>query len=66
MAPTERHDWLSPNAAAEYAGVSVRTVRRWIATGQLPGHRAGRRLIRIKRAELDAMLRPIPSAGPSA
>lgn len=50
-------------AAAEYLGVAPRTIRRWIAAGTLTGYRAGPRLVRVDLAELDAMLRPIPTAG---
>jgi excisionase family DNA binding protein len=49
--------------AAEYARVSTKTVRRWIASGDLAGYRAGKRLIRVDLNELDALLRPIPTAG---
>jgi excisionase family DNA binding protein len=54
---------LSLQAAAEYLGVDERSVRRYIATGQLTGYRVGERLIRVDVADLDAMLRPIPTAG---
>ena len=49
--------------AAEYVGVSTKTVRRWIAAGRVTGYRAGPRLIRVDLNELDAMLRPIPTTG---
>jgi excisionase family DNA binding protein len=49
--------------AAEYAGVTTKTIRRWIAAGNLTGYRVGPRLIRVKASELDAMLLPIPAAG---
>lgn len=54
--------------AAHYAGVHPRTIRRRIAEGQLTGYRMGPRLIRVDLNELDAMLRPIPTAsgGPDA
>lgn len=56
--------WLNQTEAAEYLGVTDRTVRNYIARGLLPGHRVrGSRLVRIDRADLDAMLRPIPTAG---
>ncbi len=45
--------------------VSTRTLRRLIASGDLPGYRLGRRLIRVDLDELDALLRPIPTAGDS-
>jgi len=47
--------------AAEYADVSTKTMRRWIAEGKVPGYRAGR-LIKVDLNELDAALRPIPTA----
>jgi len=49
--------------AAEFAGVNPRTIRRRIADGTLIGYRMGPRLIRIDLNELDALLRPIPTAG---
>lgn len=56
--------WLSQAEAAEYIGVTDRTIRNYIARGDLAGHRVrGSRLIRIDRQELDALLRPIPTAG---
>lgn len=39
------------------------TIRRRIAAGQLTAYRMGPRLIRIDLAELDALLRPISTAG---
>jgi len=52
----------SINAAAEYAAISTKTVRRRIACGDLTGYRVGPRLIRVDLVEVDALLRPIPSA----
>ena len=53
---------LSPNQAAELLGLSVRTIRRRIASGQLPAYRSGRKVIRIKTSDLDSIFRRIPSA----
>lgn len=53
----------SINDAAEYAGVSTRTIRRYIASGRLTGYRIGPRLIKINLAEVDALLSPIPTVG---
>jgi hypothetical protein len=52
---------VSLAVAAEYAGVSTRTLRRCISRG-LTGHRVGRRLIAVDLHELDALTRPIPTA----
>jgi len=60
-AATRRH-LASIADAAEYAAISTKTIRRRIACGDLTGYRVGPRLIRIDLVELDAMLRPIPTA----
>jgi len=57
------HRYASQQMAAEYAGVCVKTIRRWISSGQLTGYRAGPKLIRVDLDELDALLSPIPTAG---
>lgn len=49
--------------AAQYLGVSAKTIRRYIAAGRVTGYRTGPRLIRVDLNELDAMLRPIPTVG---
>ena len=55
----------SISSAAEYLGVADKTIRRMISRGDITGYRAGPRLIRVDRNELDALLRPIPCAHPS-
>jgi excisionase family DNA binding protein len=47
--------------AAEYLGVTDRTIRNYIARGQLRAHRLAGRAVRIDVADLDAMLRQIPT-----
>jgi excisionase family DNA binding protein len=56
---------VSLAAAAAYADVSVRTVRRYIAGGRLTGYRVGPRLIRVDLKELEDLARPIPAAEPA-
>lgn len=46
---------------ARYLGVSPDTLRRRIADGTIPAARLGKKIL-IKRGDLDAALRPIPSA----
>jgi excisionase family DNA binding protein len=45
--------------AADFAGVSTKTIRRWISDGRITGYRMGPRLIRVDLDELAAMLQPI-------
>jgi excisionase family DNA binding protein len=52
--------------AGEYAACSVKTIRRRIADGTLTGYRFGPRALRVDLDELDAALRPIPTAGGGA
>ncbi len=53
---------LTQQQTADQLQVSPRTIRYWIAQGRLPAYRVGAQ-IRIKAADVDAMLRPIPNAG---
>lgn len=50
---------LNRAQAAEYKGVSERTIDRWIRRGILPARRVGTNRIRIRRADLDAVDQPI-------
>lgn len=52
--------------AAEYAHTSTKTVRRRIADGTLTGYRFGPRVLLVDLDELDATLRPIPTASRAA
>lgn len=52
--------------AAERHRCSTKTLRRRIAEGQLTAYRFGPQLIRLDPAEVDALLRPIPTAGSAA
>jgi excisionase family DNA binding protein len=45
--------------AAEYLGVTDRTIRTMIADGRLPAYSLGRRVIRLRQDEIDMALRPI-------
>ncbi|ATG51927.1 excisionase [Brachybacterium vulturis] len=55
--------YVTQSTAAEYLNVTDRTIRNLIARGDLTGYRLGARAIRVDRAELDALLTPIPTAG---
>lgn len=58
----ERRAYVSLAQASEHVGVSERTIRRWIADGRLAGYRVGPRLLRVDRAELEALFSAIPTA----
>jgi excisionase family DNA binding protein len=47
------------SAAAAYADVSTRTLRRYIAQGRLTGYRVGPRLVKVDLSELDQLAHPI-------
>ena len=50
----------SPEAAAEYLGVHVQTVRAWIRSGRLKASRlAGQRALRIRERDLGSILEPV-------
>lgn len=51
-------DLLTKAEAAELLGVSPATISRWLKEGRLPAYRLGPRAVRIRRADLDDLLRP--------
>lgn len=51
-------EYLSPAQVAEQLQVTTVTVRRWIASGELPAAKAGPRKWRIRRADVSQMLTP--------
>ena len=55
MAPSPRR-LVSLTEAAEILAVSVKTVRRYIAAGDLDAIRLGRRTIRVRVESLDRMI----------
>jgi excisionase family DNA binding protein len=54
---------ISLEQAAEIIGCHPRTIRRRIAEGQLTGYRMGLRILRVDQAEVENLLRPIPTGG---
>jgi excisionase family DNA binding protein len=48
--------------AAEYLGVTDRTIRTMIADGRLTAYRNGRRIIRLDLNEIDAAMKPFGGA----
>lgn len=66
MSTANRRQWLTQEEAADYLKITPRTVRRMVSSGQLPAFRLGPRLLRIDLADVDALLRRVPTAGGGA
>ncbi len=58
-APTARRRYVTINDAADYLGVSERTIRQMIADRRLKAYRNGRKIIRLDLNEIDAAMRPM-------
>lgn len=52
--------------AADFLSVTERTVRNYIARGQLTGYRLGARTIRVDVRELETLATPIPTVAGGA
>jgi excisionase family DNA binding protein len=49
---------MSVHDTAKYLNVSPSTVRQMIADGRLKAYRLGDRIVRLRRSEIDAAMRP--------
>lgn len=63
MTITSDHDLLTVTEAADHLRVTTRFIRMLIADGRLPAMRLGRRAIRLRRDDVDDLLRPIQQEG---
>ena len=63
QAVENRHMKLSE--AADWYGVSERTLRRRIAEGKLPAYRVGPRSIRVRAEDVAALATRIPTTDPT-
>ena len=50
--------------AATYLDVDPKTIRRLIASGELRAYRLGSKVLKVKLADLDGVLTPVPTAVP--
>ncbi|MGX5692487.1 helix-turn-helix transcriptional regulator [Dermacoccus abyssi] len=57
-----RREFESLADAAERTGLSIRTLRRRIAAGQLPAYRSGPRVLRVDPADVDRLMVLVPTA----
>lgn len=56
--------WFSEKEAAEYLGVSERSIRRYVSDGRLPARQVREgRTVRINLDHLDRLLAPRQGAG---
>lgn len=51
--------WMTLQQAAVYVATSVKTIRRLIAAGDLPAYLCGKRGLRVRREDLDNLMRPL-------
>ena len=58
MVQTHELEFYSVAQAAAILGVGHSTVWRWIASGKLPAYRVGPKNIRIKKQDLDTVIKP--------
>lgn len=52
--------WMTLDEAAEYLRVTRSTLYRWMKASKLRSYKLGDRAVRVKRKDLDALLRPVP------
>ncbi|MCG5433948.1 excisionase family DNA-binding protein [Mycobacterium sp. MYCO198283] len=57
-APSQRRRYATQYEAADYLGVTTRTIRQMIADGRLTGYRLNPRFIRIDLNDIDAAMTP--------
>ncbi len=53
---TQHYETLTE--AAERTGISRNTLRRRIASGELPAYMTGRRILRLRPEDVDRLLQP--------
>ena len=59
IADRSHTEFLTVAEAAEQLHVTERFIRKLIATGDLRAVKVGSRLVRIRRSDLEALLRPV-------
>lgn len=48
--------YLRAKSAAEFLGVSTKTLRRWVASGRLKAHKLTSHCVVFSRADIEALL----------
>jgi len=62
MTTKTRREFETLSSAAQRTGLSIRTLRRRIASGDLAAYRSGPRVIRVDPDDVDLLLVRIPTA----
>jgi excisionase family DNA binding protein len=60
---SDEDPWLTVQQVSKELGVHEATVRTWIATKRLAASRPGPRRLRVRRSEVDRLLRSDPAFG---
>jgi excisionase family DNA binding protein len=60
-AKEHKRGYVGITEAATYLDVTQKTIRKLIAAGDLPAYRLGTHVLKVKIADLDAVLKPVPS-----
>lgn len=61
---TDNNSWLTIPEAAEYLGIKIPTIRKYLKLGKLPHSRHGK-IIRFKRQGLDSFLDTVIGYNPA-
>ncbi|GAA4409711.1 hypothetical protein GCM10023168_28690 [Fodinibacter luteus] len=61
MTTKVHREFESLSSAAQRTGLSIRTLRRRVAHGDLPAYRSGPRVIRVDPDDVDRMMVRIPT-----
>jgi len=56
---TAEREWLTPAEAAQYLRVAHSTIYRWARKGLLTLYRVGEGATRLRRAEIEALAKPL-------
>lgn len=62
LAARGKSPYVTQVEAAEYLGVTDRTIRRMIADGRLKAYKLGDRILRLRLDEIDAAMKPVGAA----
>ena len=63
---TGRSSLGSVQEAADYLGVSTKSIRRWISSGLIKAYRVGPKLIRVDLDSLNSLGKPLQYLGGDA